>query len=193
MPHQGSPFTLPNYTSGVPKVHHHLSWTGFNGRPFKTPLSSEENTFFMSTHKLCLLPFSRLQSLSHFAMRPVSPRFPRLWKWLGLNEFISPHVSLQLLHLSRSFRHSFFYNIKRRKLKSWWFSPLSGVKNQSRFFLSDLNLLSHRDKRVRQPASKVLRFPLCYFNWRCFILWETCGKNAGCTKGKPAALMRVGH
>lgn len=40
---------------GCQKVHHHLSWTGFNGLPFRTLLSSEENTFFMSTYKLNLV------------------------------------------------------------------------------------------------------------------------------------------
>lgn len=74
----------------VPRVHHHLSWTGFNGRPFKAPPSSEENTFFMSTHKLCLVPFSRPQSLSHLAAWPVSHRFPRLRSDFCLNRIYFP-------------------------------------------------------------------------------------------------------
>lgn len=131
MPHQGSPFMLPDYTSGVPRVHHHLSWTGFNGLPFMTPLRSEENTFFMSTHKLCLVPFSRAQSLSHLAMRPFLTDSHVYRNDSGLNQCISPRVSLQLLHLSHPFGHTAFCFLiierekKRDNLNPCAFSGLS--------------------------------------------------------------------
>lgn len=94
-----------------PGISIHTSWLYFRGAkgsppplldwfqwPFRTPLSSEENTFFMSTHKLCLGPFRGAQSLSRVAMWPISHRFPRTSNRLCvcLNPFISPHVRRHL-------------------------------------------------------------------------------------------------
>lgn len=126
MPHQGSPFMLPDYTSGVPRVHHHLFWTGFNGLPFRTPPSSEENTFFMSTHKPYFCLFTKTKSLSHLAMWPVSPRFPRLTtdSSVCLNSFISTHARRRLWTLLIFIWSQGFYTrkaVKDEHVKSWCF------------------------------------------------------------------------
>ena len=168
MPHQGSPFMLPDYTSGVPRVHHHLSWTGFNGLPFKTPPSSEENTFFMSTHKLCLGLFTKspiivpLSNVAYFSQIPTS------WKWLCLSTSIyfstckpAPSAPLTFIHLVTRL---LIKKQKRGKLNPLAFGfvdRLNSVQNLL-LFLSDVNPLSNKEKSFRQACLSYF-FPFLVF------------------------------
>jgi len=161
------------YTSGVPKVHHHLSWFGFNGLPFRTPLSSEENAFFMSTHKLSLGLFREARSLSQLAMRPVSHRFPRCkekWNGVCLNPFIPPHVSP---HLALTFIRSHFFSIyekkKRRKPKSWSFL-LPGLKESKLIPFRPVCSLKEERQKKEEEGERLLP-PFFFFFFACLFVF----------------------
>lgn len=147
----------PHYTSGVPRVHHHVCWTGFNGLPFRTPLSSEENTFFMSTHKLCLGLFRKAQIIVPLSIVAYFSRIPTsrncLFKYMVVVFFLKISTD-KSTHFSTSHIYLVTHLVQKEKKRIWFLDrSLMFI-----LFLLDGSLLSNLNfkKNIKRDFHRIL-------------------------------------